>query len=276
MEIKIRKVFHDKNPKLAKLLPGFIYKYIEHVVHEDEINDILRRHGHKVGIEFSQAALKDFDVKVEVRGIENVQPNNKYLFISNHPLGGFDGILLMNTITKHFGNVKVLVNDILMNIKNLEPMFLPINKHGGHSKEAAIAIDEAFDSEIHILTFPAGLCSRKNNGRIEDLEWKKNFISKSIASKRDIVPIFFSGKNSNFFYNLSKLRNKLGIKANIEMFFLVDELFKHKHKTFTITFGKPLSYKLFSQKKTHKEWAELIKKHVYKLEKNPTETFLFN
>ncbi len=273
MEIKIREVFHDKNPKLARLLPGFVYKYIEHIVHQDELNDILKKHGHLVGIEFLQAALREFNVKVEVRGIENVPPNKRYLFVSNHPLGGFDGILLMNVILQYFGSVKVMVNDILMNIKNLEPMFLPINKHGGNSKVAAIAIDEAFGSGTHILTFPAGLCSRKRNGRIEDLEWKKNFISKAVSSKRDIVPVFFSGKNSNFFYNLSKIRGTLGIKSNIEMFFLVDELFKHRNKTFTITFGKPLQSGLFNKNKTYIEWAGAIKRHVYKLEEDPSEIF---
>jgi putative hemolysin len=188
-------------------------------------------------------------------------------------LGGFDGILLIDTISQYFGNVKVLVNDILMNIKNLEPMFLPINKHGGNSKSAAMAIDEAFGSEIHILTFPAGMCSRKIKGRIEDLEWKKNFIYKSVSSKRNIVPIYFSGKNSNFFYNLSKIRLRLGIKANIEMFFLVDELFKHRNKTFSITFGKPLSYEQFNSTKTYTEWAEAIKRHVYRLDQNPAVSF---
>ncbi len=275
MEINIREVFYDKNPKLAKILPGFVFNYIERIVHQNDLNDILKKYGHLTGIEFLRAALGEFNVSVKINGIENVGTDNRYFFVSNHPLGGFDGILLINVIYQYFGNVKVLVNDILMNIKNLERMFLPINKHGGNSKSAAFAIDEAFGSDIHILTFPAGLCSRKNKGRIEDLEWKKNFISKAISYKRNVVPIFFSGENSNFFYNLSKIRNKLGIKSNIEMFFLVDELFKHRNKTFTITFGRPISFGLFNSDKTHAEWAEAIKRHVYKLESNSAETFFY-
>ena len=260
MEVNVRNIFADKNPKLARLIPGFIFRYIERIVHQKELNIFLTEHGEESGVPFIESAIRYFNVSIEVRNLENIPTEGRYLFVSNHPLGGFDGIILMKIIAENFGNMRVLVNDILMNIKNLESQFLPINKHGSQDKAAALAIDSAFQSDMHLLTFPAGLCSRKIKGEIVDLEWKKNFIHKAIATKRHIVPIHFSGRNSNFFYNLSKIRNLFGIKANIEMFYLVDELFKHRNGKFTITFGQPIDYAVFENKKFDlKEWAGYVK-----------------
>jgi 1-acyl-sn-glycerol-3-phosphate acyltransferase len=270
MQINIRKIFASKNPKLAKLLPGFIFRYIEHVIHQEELNNFLLQHGDKTGIPFLNAALDYFNVSVALRGLENIPASGRYLFASNHPLGGFDGIILMKKISEHFGDVRIIVNDILMNIENLEPLFLPINKHGSQVKDTVSAMDTAFASNIPIVTFPAGLCSRKIHGRIIDLEWKKNFIRKSLESKRNIVPVHFSGRNSNFFYNLSNLRKKIGIRSNIEMFYLVDELFKHRNGNFVITFGKPVDYTLFVDKKhSPQEWAAVLRNYAYQLDQNP-------
>ncbi len=274
MEINIRNVFAEKNPKLARLLPGFVYWYIEHVIHQRELNAFLALHGKKMNLPFLEEVIKYFNVTISSNGFENLAQNERYLFVSNHPLGGFDGIMLMKAISDNCGSVKVLVNDILMNIKNLEDFFLPINKHGSQDKSAALAIDEIFNSHTPLLTFPAGLCSRKINGKIVDLEWKKNFIQKAISSKRQIVPIYFKGRNSNFFYSLSNIRKRIGIKANIEMFYLVDELFKHRNGFFTITIGKPIDYKIFEDKKINPRiWAERVKSHVYELSENPDAKF---
>lgn len=275
MELNIRKVFHDKSPKLAKLLPGFVYRYVERIAHQDELNDLIRRHGHKFGIEFSKACMEDFNVSVEIRGIENIPLDGRYLFASNHPLGGFDGIILMALVGERFGDIRALVNDILMNIENLKPIFLPINKHGHHGKESAKIIDEAYMQDMPILTFPAGLCSRKIKGQITDLGWKKNFITKAIASQRDVVPVHFFGRNSDFFYNLANFRKRIGLKINIEMFFLVDELYKHRNGKFSVVFGKPVSYKIFDKSLSQNEWAEVMKRHVYKLKDNPDLDFIF-
>jgi 1-acyl-sn-glycerol-3-phosphate acyltransferase len=272
-EINIRKVFKDKSPKLARLLPGFVYSYVEKIVHQDGLNDIIRRHGNKFGVEFAKACMKDFNVSIDVVGLENLPNDKRYLFSSNHPLGGFDGIILMSIIGEKFGNVRALVNDILMNIENLRPVFLPINKHGGNAKENVKLIDEVFMSDIQMLTFPAGLCSRKIKGEIVDLEWKKNFIVKAVSSKRDIVPVHFTGRNSEFFYNLSNFRKRIGIKVNIEMFYLVNELYKHTNGKFIVVFGKPIPYSTFDNSKTSSEWADLVKKHVYSLKNDANLTF---
>jgi 1-acyl-sn-glycerol-3-phosphate acyltransferase len=265
MKIDVRKIFYDKNPKLAKLFPGFIFNWLERIVHQNELNSFLEVHGEKTGSAFLDEAIKYFNVAIEIEGIDKVPNNGRYLFVSNHPLGGFDGIILMKILANKFGDVRVIVNDILMSIPNLQPLFLPINKHGQQNKPAAAIIDNSFKSDIPILTFPAGLCSRKIKGEITDLEWKKNFISKSVEYKRDIVPIYFDGRNSSFFYNLSNFRKKIGIKANIEMLYLVDEMFHHRNGFFKVNFGEAINYETFNSSENFNEWANKVRKIAYNL-----------
>ena len=265
LKIDVEKVFASKSEKLAKLLPSFIIRYLKRIIHQDEINDFLSRNHHKQGIEFADSVLEELDVKFKIEGLENIDKNGRYLFASNHPLGGPDGIILISIFGKEFGNIKFLVNDILMNIKNLSDVFIPINKHGGQAKTAAMQLENAYQSEATILTFPAGLVSRKQKGKIEDLEWKKSFIAKSIKHKRDILPIHIDGRNSNFFYNLANLRKFFGLKSNLEMLYLPNELFKQRGKTFTVRIGKPVSYKTFDKSLSYDKWAEKMKRETYKL-----------
>lgn len=265
LKIDIEKVFASKSEKLAKLLPGFIVRYLKRIIHQDEINDFLSKNYQKQGIEFADSVLEELDIKFKVEGLENIDKNGRYLFASNHPLGGPDGIILISIFGKEFSSIKFLVNDILMNIKNLSDVFIPINKHGGQAKAAAVLLENAYQSESTILTFPAGLVSRKQKGKIEDLEWKKSFIAKSIKHERDIVPIYMDGRNSNFFYNLANLRKFFGLKSNLEMLYLPNELFKQRGKTFTVRIGKPVSYKTFDKSLSYDKWAEKIKRKTYKL-----------
>src|SRR4030042_647707 len=263
--INVREVFRKKNPKLAGLLPGFLFRYLEKIVHQEEINHFLERHGDKTGLSFVHAAIEEFDVRLTVKGIDDIPQTGRYIFASNHPLGGFDGLLLMSVLEKKFNGFKVLVNDILMNITNLHPLFIPINKHGKQDLDAAKVLDETYQSDLQILTFPSGFVSRRIKGQIVDLIWKKNFITKSIQYQRDIVPVFVSGRNSEFFYRLGLFRRLLGIKANLEMFYLVDETFKHRHKSISIIFGTPISYQIFDKSRKSVEWARWVKEKVYGL-----------
>lgn len=265
MQVNVRQVLKDKNPALARWIPGILLRWLEHIIHQKEINNFLEKYGHLKGIDFCNEVINYFNVKTHIRFLQPIPPHNRYVFVSNHPLGGFDGIILMKLIAENFGNVRVPVNDILMNIPQLRELFIPINKHGHQSKTAAMSMDETFRSDIPILTFPAGLCSRKIQGQIRDLEWKKNFVVKAIESQRDVVPIYFEGKNSNFFYNLSNLRKRLGIKANIEMIFLVDEMFRHRNKNFEVYVGKIIPHSTLDKSRTPYEWAQQIREHVYKL-----------
>lgn len=267
-QIDVKQVLEEKAPSLAKRVPGFAVRYLKRIVHQDEVNDILRRYHDKDGVEFMNALVDHFDLNLQIIHEENIPANDgkRYIFASNHPLGGLDGICLSSVIGSRFDNkVRYPVNDILLFIPNLRSIFVPVNKHGSQGREAARLIDEAFASDNQIITFPAGLCSRKIKGEIVDLEWKKSFVQKAIAYRRDIVPVYFSGKNSHFFYNLANFRHTLGIKANIEMLYLSDEMFKSKQKTFQIYFGSPIPWQSFDKSKTMQEWALWIKNNVYHL-----------
>ncbi len=263
--IDIKAVFEGKNPKLAKMLPGFIFAYLKRIAHQDFLNEILRKHGDKFDLDFIDAAIKDFNVKIVVTGEENLPKSGRYIFAANHPLGGFDGVVLMHVISNYYTEFRYLVNDLLMNISNIKGLFIPINKHGKQASEAAMLMDQAFNSDMQILTCPAGLVSRKIKGQIVDLEWKKNFISKAVQYKRDVIPVHMSGRNTNFFYRLANLRKFLGIKSNIEMLYLVDETYKHRNKTIEVTFGKSIPWQTFDKSRNYGAWAKFVKEKVYAL-----------
>lgn len=272
-EINVRQIFNEKNPKLAKILPGFIFRYIERIIHQKEINEIIPILGDKQGLEFVKIVLDYFQIKIHVKGKENIPTEGRNIFVANHPLGGLDGAVLSHTVGQIHPEIRFLVNDLLMSFENAYPIFIPINKHGKQSIEYVKRIEEVYESDKQVLSFPAGLCSRKINGEIIDLEWKKSFISKAIQHKRNIVPIHVDGKNSKFFYNLSNIRGKLGIKANLEMFFLADEVFKQKNKDITLTFGKPIPYTYFDKSLHPKKWAKKVKNYIYELGKGTLEPF---
>jgi putative hemolysin len=270
--IDLEKVIAGKSERLLRLMPRFLLSYLKRVVHQDQLNDILNRHRTLYGHDFLEAIFKDFGVNIVVKGDENLLLTERFVVVSNHPLGGLDGMALMWAVGRKKPDIATPVNDFLMHLPNLKPLFIPVNKHGSNASNIAV-FDETFASDKTVVYFPAGLCSRKIKGEILDLEWKKTFLSKSRKSKRDILPVHISGKNSSFFYNLANLRKFLRIKANIEMLYLVDEMFGQKNKDIVITFGKPVPLEVFDKRRNDRDWAALLRKHVYKLEKNPETTF---
>lgn len=263
--IDVKQIIKDKNETLAKWLPGFIVSYIKRIVHEKEINEIMADIGHLKGLDFVQSSLSSLNTTIKIEGVENVPKSGGCILAANHPLGGLDGIAFMKAMGEIRSDFKFIVNDILMNIENLKPLFLGVNKHGSNPREFTRVIEAGYSSDDAILIFPAGLVSRKLSNGIGDLSWKKSFISKAKKYERDIIPVFIDGRNSNFFYNLSRLRTKFGIKANLEMFYLADEMFRQRDKTITIRFGKPISYKEFDKSKPLIEWADAVRTRVYAL-----------
>jgi putative hemolysin len=260
--INLDKVFASKNPNLYRFLPGFLMSYLKRVIHQDELNAGLYRHRDKYGLSFIDAILEEFGVIVQTTGLENLPAKGRHLIVSNHPLGGLDGMALMREIGKVRSDFLFPVNDLLMNLPNLRQLFIPINKHGSNADNVKL-FNDTFAGDQLLLYFPAGLVSRKQKGKIVDLEWKKTFISKTIQFKRDIIPVHISGRNTDFFYNLAKWRTRLRIKSNIEMLYLVDEMFKQKDKIIKITFGQSIPVDTFDKRHTRSEWAEIVKSHVY-------------
>lgn len=265
-KIDVEDVIRSKNPSLAKAVPKFAINYLKRVIRQDEINALLKNNGNRRDAAFIRASLEFLEIKYRVFGTENIPQSGRYIFVSNHPLGGLDGLVFIDQLSKHFSDIKFPVNDILMNIRNLSGIFLPVNKHGAQAKDAIRRLEETYASGSQILYFPAGLCSRKRRGVIKDLKWHKSFISKSVQHKRDIIPAFFSGRNSNFFYNLSNIRTFLGIKTNIEMLYLPDEMFQQKNKDLMLVFGKPIPWQTFDNSRSALEWADWVKTKSYELE----------
>lgn len=265
--INIRELFIAKNPGLAKIMPGFVFRAIHRILHIDFINDFILRNGHLKGIEFVDRGVTEFNVKEHIYGFENIPDSGRFIFASNHPLGGFDSLLLMKYVSKKLGQLKFLSNDVLMGIPSLSYMFIPVNKHGSNSREAAVTLEKAYKSDEQILIFPSGLASRRIKGIIVDLEWKKHFITKAIQHQRDVIPVFIGGRNSNRFYRLANIRKFLHLKWNIEMFLLPDELMRHKNADIPVYFGKPIPHQTFDKSKSHQEWAEWVKTLVYTLPK---------
>jgi len=264
--INVEKVIASKSENALKYTPQFIISYLKRIVHQDYINNFLLVNKDKLGLDFVRAVMEEFQVKVKVEGLENIQPERKYIIASNHPLGGLDGVALMDVVGQIRKDIIFPVNDLLMHVPNLLPLFIPINKHGSNTDNARI-IDSSFASNAMMLFFPAGLVSRRKKGRIEDLEWKKTFIRKSRDYQRDIIPTYIEGKNSAFFYRLANWRARLGIKMNIEMLYLADEMFKQYGNEIKITFGSPIPYQMFDRSKKDIEWAAEVKKKVYALRK---------
>lgn len=267
--IDIDNIIKAKMGAKSKYVPGLLLKWLKHIIHQDEVNRYLWESRDKTGTEWLEECVRYLDMTLNIEGMENLPDKNDgklYTFVSNHPLGGADGVALGAIIGHHYdGNFRYLVNDLLMNLPGLAPLCIPINKTGKQSRDFPAMVEAGFASNHHMLMFPAGICSRKTDGRIQDLAWKKTFITKSVETHRDIVPIHFGGRNSDFFYNVANVCKALNLKFNVAMLFLVDEMYKNVHKTFRVAIGKPIPWQTFDKSKTPMEWAQFVRNRVYEL-----------
>lgn len=267
--IDVEKVIRDKAGSKARFVPRFLINYLRRIAHEEDLNNFFTTIGDIEGVPWLDATVAYAGVKIQRVGEDNLPaPTDprRYTFVSNHPLGGIDGITLGSILGNRYnGQIRYLVNDLLMNLKGLAPLCVGVNKFGSQGHDFATKVNQAFQSDNHIIMFPADLCSRRTHGVIRDVPWKKTFIQKSVETQRDIVPIYFGGQNSNFFYRLANISKALGIKFNIAMLYLADETFKNRGKTFTVKFGKPIPYQTFDNTRTPKEWAQYVQDQVYAL-----------
>ncbi len=263
--IDVKKVIHDKNPKLLKRLPRFIVSYLQKILHEKDVNNFIYEHRNDSPIEFCLSVMRKFNIQVASEGLENIPKEKGAVLAMNHPLGGMDAMALVTVLHEIRPDIKFVVNDVLLHLENLRPIFVGVNKHGKNAAQSLRKVDETFSSDQLLCIFPAGLVSRKQNGEVKDLKWRKTFISRSKKYNKTIIPVYIEGALSNFFYNLYTVRNKLGIKANIEMLYLVNELYKQNDKRITIKFGPALDASNFDKSKSDDEWAQYVKEKVYEL-----------
>ncbi|MCH5239692.1 MAG: 1-acyl-sn-glycerol-3-phosphate acyltransferase [Muribaculaceae bacterium] len=270
LQLDIKSIIEARVPaKKRRWIPSFLIKRIERLIRQKELNEILRATLPSEGSVFAKRVLDYLNISIDVKGIENLEDGGRYMFASNHPLGGLDGIALISVLGEKYGddNIRFLVNDLLMNVEPLKGVFLPVNKFGRQGKSYAEIINEKMASDCQIFQFPAGLCSRLNDsGEIADLNWQKSFVAKAIESHRDIIPVFFEGKNSKKFYKTALWRKKLGIKFNLEQILLPAELCKARGSHFNIFFGKPISWQsLADSQKSAREIAADIRSISYSL-----------
>lgn len=267
--INIDKILSDKMGVKAKFVPSFLVKWLKHIIHEDEVNQFLWESRGISGTEWLTECVRYLQMTLQIEGLENLPAKDDgklYTFVSNHPLGGQDGVALGSIIGQHYdGKFRYLVNDLLLNLPGLKPVSIGINKTGKQSRDFPRMVEAGFQSDNHMLMFPAGLNSRKIHGKIHDLEWKKTFITKSVEYHRDVVPIFFGGRNSNRFYRIAHFSDTYLKKVNIAMLFLVDEMYKNVGKTFRVAIGKPIPWQTFDKSKTPMEWAKFVEDKVYEL-----------
>lgn len=267
--IDIKKVLEGKGVKL----PKWAVALMNRLLHIEEINAVIYRHRDKFGIAFAQAFVReDLQLRTTLVGKENIPLDGCPILAGNHPLGGPDGVTLISEVGQYRSDIKFPVNDFLMYLPGLKEVFVPIDKV--HRNTANVdALEAAFAGQNALLYYPAGICSRKQHGVIRDLEWKPTFIKKAIRYQRDVVPVYFDARNRKRFYAIAALRKRLGIKFNFEMALLPSELFAQKGKNLRIVIGKPIPYSTFDNRHTAKEWAAMVKEHVYSLATNPNATF---
>lgn len=266
--IDIEKILRDKMGKKACYVPRFVISWLKKIIHEDEVNRFLWENRKLEGTEWLTACVQYLDMTLDIVGAENLPDKHDgklYTFVSNHPLGGQDGVSLGSIIGQHYdGKFRYLVNDLLLNLPGLKPVSIGINKTGRQSRDFPRMVEAGFNSDNHLLMFPAGLNSRKINGEIHDLPWKKTFITKSVETHRDVVPIHFSGRNSKRFYRIAKFSDRW-LPFNLAMLFLVDEMYRNVGKTFRVTIGKPIPWQTFNKTKSPMEWAKFVEDRVYGL-----------
>ncbi len=266
--IDLDAVVRNKVPQYYHKVPKWLIRFTEWLICQKEMNETIQALQQVEGPDFAEGMCKRLNVHYQIKGMENIPDQGRFIFVSNHPLGAFDGISYINLFGHKYPKFKVIVNDMLMYIVALQPNFLPVNTLGKQKREDMQAIEQAYnDADTQLLTFPAGFCSRFMGGRIQDIAWKKSVITQAIESQRDIIPMHFEGRNSLFFYGLEWFRRVLGMKFNIGLILLPRQMMKTaRNKTFGITIGKPIAWQTFTDKsKTPTEWAEWLRQQTYAL-----------
>jgi putative hemolysin len=258
MKIDVDSVLRARLSSRYRYIPRWVVRWLERTICQDQLNVVLSKMAGKNGVDAATAALHEMDVKVDATGLDRL-PEGRFMFVSNHPLGGLDGLALISLLGHRYDRrIKFLVNDLLMAVEPLRDVFLPVNKYGKQSRVNASQIEEALNSDNQFITFPAGLCSRMQpDGSIADLTWQKAAVVQAVNYQRDIVPVFFDARNSKFFYRFAKWRKRLGIKFNIELIFLPKEMFKQRGATLHVLIGNPIPWSELDISKPKQEAARL-------------------
>lgn len=272
--ISLERIIASKNPKLLKVIPKFVLTWFKKFICLDRINEIIYKYRDLQGVDFANALLDELKIKREIINEDNIPLGGRPLVVANHPLGSIDGVTLISIIGNKRKDVLFPVNDILCQLPGLKSVFVPINKYGRNVGNHNV-LNEAFAGNSAICFFPAGTESKIIKGKFQDFAWKKSFIKKAQQFNRDIIPVYIEGMNSKAFYRLGKIRMFFGIKFDLEMIMLPQEMFKQQGKKITLTFGKPISHKELTAQYNATQWADKIRSHIYELKDNKDAQFIY-
>lgn len=266
--INIAHIIKTSDSKFLKSLPGFAIKIIAKIIKQKEINQIMDTYSAYEGVDLLPKLIKEFEIKIELEGKDNLPDNGRCVFVANHPFGLLDGLILTYIVGKKYGRLKAIGNEAFMFIPNLRPIITNVSVFAKNSRKHIIELEKVYASDIPITHFPYGFVSRIDKFRIQDKDWKKSFVPKAISNQRDVVPIRFYGRNSNLFYTIYLFRKIFRIKTNIELMLLPRELFRKRGKTIKVKICRPFHYQEFDNSLSHYEWAQKVRSSVYNLDSN--------
>ncbi len=269
--IDLNKNFKESNTKALQRMPAFLVSIMKKVVMQKELNRVLNKYADDIGVDFLHSIIKEYNITPDVKGLENLPESSKGIFVANHPFGILDGLVLTKTVSDKYGTFKAIGNEAFMFMPQMRPVTAVVNVYGQTSREYVLALDKVYASDVPITHFPAGEVSRRNNGKIQDIEWQKSMITKAIAHKRNIVPFYIHGSNSKLFHFINRARKLVGIKANLELALLPHEMFNKNDRIVKVRIGKAISWEKFDKSKSHKEWAQEVRNYVYKLKDGDVE-----
>jgi putative hemolysin len=253
--------FKERSPRLSQLTVFSLRKLIR----ESEINEFLSSHNHESGMEFVEAVLDYFNLSYRVsdRSRANIPATGRVVIVANHPLGALDGLALLKMVSDVRKDVKIVANNLLCHIENLQSVLLPVNNMSGRSAKAEIkGIYDALQNEEAVIIFPAGEVSRTKFGFVRDCEWQPSFLNFARKTASPVLPIYVRAKNSTLFYSVSKLNKPLSTVL------LPREMFKKRSTELPMHIGEPIPIEqLDLLPLANKQKAQLVRKHLYRLGK---------
>lgn len=232
-----------------------------------EINDFYTEHEHLEGMEFLDAILRHYQIDFEVpeEDFKRLPKEGAYITISNHPLGGIDGVLLLKLLVSNRSDFKIIANFLLNRIEPISPYILPVNPFENHkdvqSSIAGFKSAMAHLGEGHPLgIFPAGEVSTYKDGKlIVDKPWEESALKLIRKANVPVVPIYFHARNSKFFYRLSKISDVFRTAK------LPSEIYSQRNRPIKVRIGQPISVAMQNEQSTLEEFTELLRKKTYLL-----------
>ena len=231
------------------------------------LNKLYDNNKHMNDVSFLNGLLDDLRIKFEIpeEDFKRLPKEGAYITISNHPLGGVDGILLLKLMLEREPNFKIIANFLLHRAVPLKPYIMPVNPFETHkdAKSSVIGIKETFrhlSDGKPLGMFPAGEVSAYKDGKLMvDKPWEEGAIKVIRKAQVPVVPIYFHAKNSRLFYFLSKISPSLRTAK------LPSELFTHKDRVIKVRIGNPISVKEQNEYTKFEDYAEFLRKKTYLL-----------